>query len=302
MTDTSVKICDIVFSGPVMPAAGTVPFGYCDAEKYGLEKFGSMVIPGVTMKPDPRERQSVNYARYDGVLISEYNPNPGVYRVQEEELPRLRDAYKKKVFASVCGKTVEEFVKVAEIMDRNESVCILELDSACRNQENSGIRFGKNATSLYKIVHEVKYRVRKPVFAKLVPDVTNIRDMAKAAQDGGADGVVISGAYPGMSLDLATRKPILRCDCRFTGAALKPLVISNVFEVFDAVGITAVSCGGVTCAEDALEMICAGASLVQLDDAAMRDPLACAEIADRLPSVMKKYGIERIKDVIGSAH
>lgn len=302
MTDTSVKICDIVFSNPVMPAAGTVSFEQLAAEKFGLEKFGSAVLPGVTMKPDSRERQKADYACYDGVLISEYHTNPGVYRVQEEELPRLREAYKKKVFASVCGKTIEEFVKVAEIMDRNESVCVLELDSACRNHENSGIRFGQNATSLYKIVHEVKYRVRKPIFAKLVPDVTNIRDMAKAAQDGGADGVVISGAYPGMSLDLATRKPVLNCDCRFTGAALKPLVTSAVFEAFEAVGITVVSCGGVGCAEDALEMICAGASLVQLDDAAMRDPLACVEIADRLPLVMKEYGIERIKDVIGSAH
>lgn len=302
MTDTTVKICDITFSNPVMPAAGTVEFGYQHSGFYDINRLGSLVTSGVTMKPERREMRhyvdkiSGDYIRQDISL------NPGVYRVQEEELPRLKEVCKKRVFASVCGKTVEEFVKVAEILDRSDAVGILELDLSCRNHDNSGIRFGQNATSLFKAVNEVKYRVRKPVFAKLCPVVTNIRDMAKAAQDGGAEGVVVSGSYFGAAVDLKTRKRVFDGDGIFTGAALKPAILYNVFEVFDAVGICIVSCGGVATAADALEMMFAGASLVQVDEAVMRNPLACLEIIDALPALAESLGFTRIKDAIGAAH
>ena len=186
MADTSIKICDITFSSPLMPAAGTIDFGYQHSGFYDINRLGTMVTSGVTMKPERREMHHYADKTNGNFLRQDFSVNPGVYRVQEEELPRLKEVFKKKVFASVCGKTVDEYVKVAEILDRSDAVGILELDMSCRNHDNSGIRFGQNATSLFKAVNEVKYRVRKPVFAKLCPVVTNIRDMAKAAQDGGA--------------------------------------------------------------------------------------------------------------------
>lgn len=302
MADTSVKICDIVFSNPVIPASGTVDFGYQQTGFYDISKLSSLVTAGVTMKPEKHEAEHAFDKLTGSVLMQDICSNPGVYRVQEEELPRLREIYKKKVFAGVCGRTVEEFVKVAEILDRSDAVGILELDMSCRNQDNSGIRFGQNATSLYKAVNEVKYRVRKPVFAKLCPIVTNIRDMAKAAQDGGAEGVVVSGAYAGMSIDAASKKPLFEAGSRYMSAALKPMIMSDVFEIFDAVGITVVSCGGVSDARGALEMICAGASLVQLDASVMQNPLSWLGIYDELPVLMEQFNVGRIKDLIGAAH
>ena len=302
MADTSIKICDITFSSPLMPAAGTIDFGYQHSGFYDINRLGTMVTSGVTMKPERREMYHYADKTNGNFLRQDFSVNPGVYRVQEEELPRLKEVFKKKVFASVCGKTVDEYVKVAEILDRSDAVGILELDMSCRNHDNSGIRFGQNATSLFKAVNEVKYRVRKPVFAKLCPVVTNIRDMAKAAQDGGAEGVVIPGSYFGTAIDIKTKKRVFDGDGIFTSAALKPAVMYNVYEAFDAVGIHVVSCGGVSSAADALEMICAGAALVQLDEAVMKNPLACVEITDALSDEMDKYGIAKVKDIIGAAN
>lgn len=302
MADTSIKICDITFSSPLMPAAGTIDFGYQYSGFYDINRLGTMVTSGVTMKPERREMHHYADKTNGNFLRQDFSVNPGVYRVQEEELPRLKEVFKKKVFASVCGKTVDEYVKVAEILDRSDAVGILELDMSCRNHDNSGIRFGQNATSLFKAVNEVKYRVRKPVFAKLCPVVTNIRDMAKAAQDGGAEGVVIPGSYFGTAIDIKTKKRVFDGDGIFTSATLKPAVMYYVYEAFDAVGIHVVSCGGVSSAADALEMICAGAALVQLDEAVMKNPLACVEITDALSDEMDKYGIAKVKDIIGAAH
>ena len=301
MPDTSIKLCDVVFPDPIIPASRTVGFGY-DAENVDISKLSSLVLPGVTMKPDEREIARDCSMGGNAVLESDYFPNPGVYRVQEEYLPPLKRSYSRRVFASVCGSTVEEYVKVAEILDRSDAVGFLELDSSCRNRDNSGIRFGQNATSLYKIVNEVKYRVRKPVFVKLCARVTNVRDMAQAAQDGGADGVVIPGTLPGMDVDLVSKKRVFEEECRYYAYAMKPVILNDVFEAFDAVGLIIASCGGVKTADDALKMIAAGASLVQIDQAAMTGGDVCAKISAALPEAMKKYGVKRIKDLIGAAH
>ncbi len=301
MPDTSIKLCDVIFPDPVLPASGTVSFGY-DYTGGDIEKLSSFVLPGVTMKPVERKKERTENMSDLSVLESDCFPNPGVYRVQEEELPRLKQNYGRRVFASVCGSTIEEYVKVAEILDRSDSVGFLELDSTCRNRDNSNIRFGNNATSLYKIVNEVKYRVRKPVFAKLCASVTNIRDMAQAAQDGGADGVVIPGMRYGADVDLNAVKRVPDGDSRYYAYALKPIILADVFEVFDAVGLIIASCGGVRNGEDALKMIAAGASLVQIDKDVMLEKNACERISAELYEAMKKYGIDRVKDFVGAAH
>ncbi len=302
MPDTSIKLCDVVFPDPIIPASRTVGYGYDAVGIPDINKLSSIVLPGVTMKPDERETERIENYKTASVLETDYFTNPGVYRVQEERLPVLKERCDRKAFASVGGSTIEEYVKVAEILDRSDAVGFLELDSSCRNRDNSGIRFGQNATSLYKIINEVKYRVRKPVFAKLCPTVTNIRDMAQAAQDGGAEGIVIPGTRFGTDIDLTTKKPVFSCDCRYDSYELKPVVMRDVFEAFDAVGLIIVSCGGVNCAEDALKMIAAGASLVQIDEAVMLDPSVLGRISARLPEVMEKCGIEKIKDFVGAAH
>ena len=270
MLDTSIKLCDVIFPDPVLPASGTVSFGY-DYTGGDIEKLSSFVLPGVTMKPVECKKDRMENMSDLSVIESDCFPNPGVYSVQEEELPCLKQNYGRRVFASVCGSTIEEYVKVAEILDRSDSVGFLELDSTCRNRDNSNIRFGNNATSLYKIVNEVKYRVRKPVFAKLCASVTNIRDVAQAAQDGGADGVVIPGMRYGADVDLNAVKRVPDGDGRYYAYALKPLILADVFEVFDAVGLIIASCGGVRNGEDALKMIAAGASLVQIDKDVMSE-------------------------------
>lgn len=301
MLDTSIKLCDVIFPDPVLPASGTVSFGY-DYTGGDIEKLSSFVLPGVTMKPVECKKERMENMSDLSVIESDCFPNPGVYSVQEEELPRLKQNYGRRVFASVCGSTIEEYVKVAEILDRSDSVGFLELDSTCRNRDNSNIRFGNNATSLYKIVNEVKYRVRKPVFAKLCASVTNIRDMAQAAQDGGADGVVIPGMRYGADVDLNAVKRVPDGDGRYYAYALKPLILADVFEVFDAVGLIIASCGGVRNGEDALKMIAAGASLVQIDKDVMSEKNACERISAELYEAMKKYGIDRVKDFVGAAH
>lgn len=301
MLDTSIKLCDVIFPDPVLPASGTVSFGY-DYTGGDIEKLSSFVLPGVTMKPVECKKERMENISDLSVIESDCFPNPGVYSVQEEELPRLKQKYGRRVFASVCGSTIEEYVKVAEILDRSDSVGFLELDSTCRNRDNSNIRFGNNATSLYKIVNEVKYRVRKPVFAKLCASVTNIRDMAQAAQDGGADGVVIPGMRYGADVDLNAVKRVPDGDGRYYAYALKPLILADVFEVFDAVGLIIASCGGVRNGEDALKMIAAGASLVQIDKDVMSGKNACERISAELYEAMKKYGIDRVKDFVGAAH
>ena len=301
MLDTSIKLCDVIFPDPVLPASGTVSFGY-DYTGGDIEKLSSFVLPGVTMKPVECKKERMENMSDLSVIESDCFPNPGVYSVQEEELPRLKQNYGRRVFASVCGSTIEEYVKVAEILDRSDSVGFLELDSTCRNRDNSNIRFGNNATSLYKIVNEVKYRVRKPVFAKLCASVTNIRDVAQAAQDGGADGVVIPGMRYGADVDLNAVKRVPDGDGRYYAYALKPLILADVFEVFDAVGLIIASCGGVRNGEDALKMIAAGASLVQIDKDVMSEKNACERISAELYEAMKKYGIDRVKDFVGAAH
>lgn len=301
MLDTSIKLCDVIFPDPVLPASGTVSFGY-DYTGGDIEKLSSFVLPGVTMKPVECKKERMENMSDLSVIESDCFPNPGVYSVQEEELPRLKQNYGRRVFASVCGSTIEEYVKVAEILDRSDSVGFLELDSTCRNRDNSNIRFGNNATSLYKIVNEVKYRVRKPVFAKLCASVTNIRDVAQAAQDGGADGVVIPGMRYGADVDLNAVKRVPDGDGRYYAYALKPLILADVFEVFDAVGLIIASCGGVRNGEDALKMIAAGASLVQIDKDVMSGKNACERISAELYEAMKKYGIDRVKDFVGAAH
>lgn len=301
MLDTSIKLCDVIFPDPVLPASGTVSFGY-DYTGGDIEKLSSFVLPGVTMKPVECKKERMENMSDLSVIESDCFPNPGVYSVQEEELPCLKQNYGRRVFASVCGSTIEEYVKVAEILDRSDSVGFLELDSTCRNRDNSNIRFGNNATSLYKIVNEVKYRVRKPVFAKLCASVTNIRDVAQAAQDGGADGVVIPGMRYGADVDLNAVKRVPDGDGRYYAYALKPLILADVFEVFDAVGLIIASCGGVRNGEDALKMIAAGASLVQIDKDVMSGKNACERISAELYEAMKKYGIDRVKDFVGAAH
>ncbi len=302
MPDTSIKLCDVVFPDPIIPASRTVGYGYDAVGIPDINKLSSLVLPGVTMKPDERETERIENYKTASVLETDYFTNPGVYRVQEERLPVLKERYNRKTFASVGGSTIEEYVKVAEILDRSDAVGFLELDSSCRNRDNSGIRFGQNATSLYKIINEVKYRVRKPVFAKLCPTVNNIRDMAQAAQDGGAEGIVIPGTRFGTDIDLASKKPVFSCDCRYDSYQLKPIIMRDVFEAFDAVGLIIVSCGGVNCAEDALKMIAAGASLVQIDEAVMLDPSVLERICSQLSAAMQRYGIENIKDFVGAAH
>lgn len=306
MLDTSIKICDVVFDNPVVAASGTMGYGYENVGFFDINAIGSIVLPGCTMKPNESQEEKMRVGSH-GILRSDVRRNPGVYRVAEEELQRFAEFSKKRAIAGVCGSTVTEMVKVAEILDRSEYISVIELDATLPNREKSGMPFSANATSLYKLTRSVKDRVRKPVFVKLIPAVTDLCAMALAVQDGGGDGLTLCGGLDGMRIDLATGKPCIGGDneeynVKYYDRAIKPVMVKNIYDVFNRIGIPIMAAGGVDCAEDVIEMMYAGASLVQIDSAQMLNPLACMHIIDQLPEVMEKFSIERLSSVIGKAH
>ncbi len=303
MINTSVKICDLFFDNPVVPASGTVGFGEDISKYYDPKILGSIAINGVTMSGKANNSVTLVNDENNSVLSSIDCPNPGVYNVVQEKIPALFQIYGKKIIANVCGATIDDYVKVSRQLDRSDYVGIIELNSACRNLNNSGIPFGANATSLYKMTEEVKRCTRKPVFVKLTPCVTDIRIMAKAAQDGGADGVTVAGAMRGMNIDLTSGKPALDdIYGRYSSEAFKPIAVKAVYDVYDTIGIPIIGCGGVCCAEDVLEMMYAGASLVEVGVGNFINPCCCKNIIEDLPNVMKKYNVEKLTEIIGKAH
>lgn len=303
MVNTSVKICDLVFDNPIIPASGTVGFGEDISKYYDPKILGSIAVNGVTMEQRLNNPATLINDEDSSVLSSIEYPNPGVYNVVQEKLPALYEAYGKKIIANVCGATVNEYVKVSEVLDRSDCVGIIELNSACRNIDNSGIPFGANATSMYKMTEAVKLRTRKPVFVKLTPCVTDICVMAKAAQDGGADGVTVMGSMRGMYIDLINGKPELNdIYGRYSAGALKPIAVKMIYDVYDAIGIPIIGSGGVCCAEDVLEMMYAGASLVEVGAGNLLNPYCCKNIVNELPRVMKKYNVEKLSEIIGKTH
>lgn len=296
----SVNLCGIELDNPVIPASGTFGYGYEFAEYYDINCLGTFSFKGTTKEPHfgnptPRIAECTN-----GLINSIGLQNPGVDKVISEELPKLKKFFNKPVMANVSGFAVEDFAFTCEKLDKEEQVGWLEVNVSCPNVHGGGMAFGTNAETAASVVSAVKKVTKKPVIIKLSPNVTDIVTIAKACEAAGADGISLINTLLGMRIDLKTRKPVVANKMGgFSGPAIFPVAIRMVYQVANAVKVPVVGMGGVSSAEDVIEMMLAGATAVEVGAANLVDPMASKKIIEDLPKVMDKYGIDNIKDIIG---
>ena len=229
--------------------------------------------------------------------------NPGIDKVISEELPKLKKCFNKKVIANISGFSVDEYSYCAERIDKEEQVGIIEINVSCPNVHNGGMAFGTSAENVAKVTKAVKEVTTKPVYIKLSPNVTDIVSIAKACEENGADGISMINTLLGMRIDLKTKKPVIANKMGgFSGTAILPVALRMVYQVYEAVNIPIIGMGGVSTAEDVIEMMLAGATAVQVGAANLVEPFACKNIIENLPKVMEKYKIDDLKSIIGGAH
>ena len=300
MGKMSVELCGIKLDNPVIPASGTFGFGYEFAELYDINVLGTFSFKGTTREarfgnPTPRIAETPN-----GMINAVGLQNPGVEKVISEELPKLKKCFDKPVMANVSGFSVEDYVYTCEKLDKCEQVGWLEVNVSCPNVHGGGMSFGTSPEAAAEVVRAVKAVTTKPVIVKLSPNVTDIVSIAKACEAAGADGISLINTLLGMRIDLRTKKPVIANKMGgFSGPAIFPVAVRMVYQVAHAVNIPVVGMGGVSSAEDVVEMMLAGATAVEVGAANLVDPYACRDIINDLPRVMKKYGIENLSDIIG---
>ena len=303
MADLKVNLCGIELTNPVIPASGTFGYGREFAELYDTNILGSFSFKGTTREPrfgNPAPRIAEANA---GMLNSVGLQNPGVDAVIAEELPNIAKIFKKPVMANVSGFSVEDYVYCCEKLDKCEQIGWLEVNISCPNVHGGGMSFGTCPESAAEVVRAVKKVTKKPVIVKLTPNVTDIVAIAKAVEAAGADGISLINTMLAMRIDLRTKKPVLaNVTGGLSGPAVFPVALRMVYQVSQAVKIPVVGVGGVSSAEDVLEMLLAGATAVEVGAANLVNPYACRDIIERLPAVMEKYGIEALKDIIGGSH
>ncbi|MBO5099355.1 MAG: dihydroorotate dehydrogenase [Clostridia bacterium] len=303
MVNTKVTLSGIELSNPIIPASGTFGYGYEFAELYDINCLGSFSFKGTTLEPrfgnpTPRIAECTS-----GLINSVGLQNPGVDKVISEELPKLKEVFNKKVVANICGFSTEEYVKVCEKLNDEEQIGWFEVNISCPNVHGGGMSFGTDPKCAAEVTKAVKAISKKPVYIKLSPNVTNIVEIAKACEDAGADGISLINTLLGMRIDLKTKKPVIFNKMGgFSGDAIKPVAIRMVYQVYEAVKIPIIGLGGISTAEDVIEMMLAGATAVQVGTANLVNPCACKEIIDNLPKVMEKYNIKNLSDIIGGAH
>ena len=298
----SVDLCGITLDNPIIPASGTFGFGYEFAELYDINVLGTFSFKGTTKEPrfgNPTPRIAECTA---GMINAVGLQNPGVEKVIGEELPKLAKCFNKKVMANVSGFAVEDYAYTCELLDKCEQVGWLEVNVSCPNVHGGGMSFGTNPEAAAEVTAAVKKVTTKPVIIKLSPNVTDIVSIAKACEDAGADGISLINTLLGMRIDLKTKRPVIANKMGgFSGSAIFPVAVRMVYQVANAVNIPIVGMGGVTTAEDVIELMLAGASAVEVGAANLVNPYACRDIINDLPRVMDKYGINNPSDIIGGA-
>ena len=301
--ETKVTLCGIELDNPVIPASGTYGFGYEFAELYDINMLGTFSFKGTTKEPrfgnsTPRIAECPM-----GMINSVGLQNPGVEKVISEELPKLKKCFNKPVMANVSGFSVEEYVYTCEKLDKCEQVGWLEVNVSCPNVHGGGMSFGTSPEAAAEVTRAVKAVTTKPVIIKLSPNVTDIVSIAKACEEAGADGISLINTLLGMRIDLRTKKPVIANKMGgFSGSAIFPVAVRMVYQVAGAVKIPVVGMGGVSSAEDVIEMMLAGATAVEVGAANLVNPYACRDIINDLPRVMEKYGIKNLNEIIGGAH
>ena len=298
-----VTLSGLTLSNPVIPASGTFGFGYEFAELYDINLLGSFSFKGTTKEerfgnPTPRIAECTG-----GLINSVGLQNPGVERVISEELPKLSKCFHKPVIANVSGFSLDEYAYCCEKLDREEQVGILEVNISCPNVHNGGMSFGTDPKEAAAVTRAVKAVTKKPVYMKLSPNVTDIVSIAKACEDAGADGISLINTLMGMRIDLKSKKPVIANKMGgFSGSAIFPVAVRMVYQVYEAVSVPVIGMGGVSSAEDVIEMMLAGATAVEIGAANLVNPYACRDIIEELPQVMEKYGLKNISEIIGGAH
>ena len=298
----NVNLCGIELDNPVIPASGTFGFGYEFAELYDINILGTFSFKGTTKdarfgNPTPRIAETPM-----GMINAVGLQNPGVEKVISEELVKLEKCFHKPVMANVSGFSIEEYVYTCEKIDKCPQVGWIEVNVSCPNVHGGGMAFGTSAEGAAEVVRAVKAVTTKPIIVKLSPNVTDIVSIAKACETAGADGISLINTLLGMRIDLRTKKPVIANKMGgFSGPAIFPVAVRMVYQVAHAVNIPVVGMGGVSSAEDVIEMMLAGATAVEIGAANLVDPLACKNIIEQLPEVMAKYGIESLNDIIGKA-
>ena len=294
-----VNLCGIEIDNPIIPASGTFGFGYEFAELYDINILGTFSFKGTTKEarfgnPTPRIAECPN-----GMINAVGLQNPGVEKVIGVELPKLAKCFDKKVMANVSGFSVDEYVYTCEKIDKCDQVGWIEVNVSCPNVHGGGMSFGTSPEAASEVTRAVKAVTTKPIIIKLSPNVTDIVSIAKACEAAGADGISLINTLLGMRIDLKTRRPVIANKMGgFSGAAIFPVAVRMVYQVAHAVDIPVVGMGGVSSAEDVIEMMLAGATAVQVGAANLVDPFACKKIIEDLPAVMDKYGINSLSEII----
>ena len=303
MVNTKINLCGITIDNPVIPASGTFGFGAEFAELYDINILGTFSFKGTTRaerfgNPTPRIAETAS-----GMLNSVGLQNPGVEHVIAHELPELKKFFNKPVMANVSGFSIEDYVYTCERLNSEEQVGWIEVNISCPNVHGGGMSFGTSPEAAAEVTRAVRRVVTKPIIIKLTPNVTSITDIAKACESEGADAVSLINTLSGMRINLRTKKPLLKNTTGgLSGPCVFPVALRCVYQVYDAVKIPIVGMGGISTAEDVIEMMLAGATATQVGAANLTDPFACKKIIEDLPEVMEKYRINDLNEIIGGAH
>ena len=303
MADTRVTLSGITLDNPVIPASGTFGYGREFAQFYDINCLGTFSFKGTTREPrfgNPAPRIAEGPS---GMLNAVGLQNPGVERVIAEELPELKKVFRKPVMANVSGFSVEDYAYTCALLDREEQVGWLEVNISCPNVHGGGMAFGSDPAAAAEVTRAVKAVTTKPVYMKLSPNVTDIAAVARACEEAGADGVSLINTLLAMRIDLKRKKPALANGTGgLSGPAVFPVAVRMVYQVYEAVSIPIIGMGGVSSAEDVIELMLAGAAAVEVGAANLVSPFACRDIIRDLPRVMEQYGIQSLSDITGGAH
>lgn len=303
MVNLSVNLAGVELKNPIIPASGTFGYGQEYAELYDLNVLGSFSWKGTTGQarlgnPQPRIAEMTG-----GMLNAVGLQNPGIDAVIEKEVPNIAKIFQGPVIANVGGFSIDEYAENCRKLENVEQVKILEVNISCPNVHAGGRNFGCDPKAAAEVTKAVKAATSKPVFMKLTPNVTDIAEIAKACEDAGADGVCLINTLLGMRIDLKSRKPIIANRTGgVSGPAVFPVALRMVWDVYEAVNIPIIGCGGISSAENAAEMMLAGATAVEVGAANLKDPFACKTMVEKLPAVCERMGVEKIAELTGAAH
>ena len=301
--DFSVTLSGVSLRNPIIPASGCFGFGYGMAEYYDINALGSISIKGTTKNarfgnPLPRVAECPS-----GLINSVGLQNPGIDKVIADELPRLREIFHQPIIANISGFSIDEYVECCEKINGEDGVAIIELNVSCPNVHGGGMSFGTDCTAVSDVVKAVKGVITKPLYVKLTPNVADITAIARSAVEAGADGLCLINTMLGMRIDIKTRRPVIANKMGgFSGPAIFPIAVRMIYQVYDACHVPIIGCGGVSSAADAIEMMMAGATAVEVGAANLVDPYACKKIIEALPHEMECLGIDNLADIIGVAH